>query len=184
MDICIVGIGKLGAAIAGNLVLLAEPGSKIVMCEPHQPNKRMAKAEFWDLIPVAKDRGLNLIWRDKPVKADTYIVTSGIPRKSSGTDKNELIGLNLGIVANVVKLLPNDKPIYIATNPPTEISKGVAKLGYLAKPLRKCTDDLRRKAGNATYLNRAVIDVKGYTSSTPGYAIARQVIKETMLNAN
>ena len=90
--------------------------------------------------------------------------------------KEELLGVNMGVVTEIAKWIPNTKPLYIATNPPNELATHLKKLGFDARPLRRCTDNLRRKAGDATYINRAVMDVKGYTFWTPGFACAREVM--------
>ena len=149
------------------------------MCEMHHMNKRKAKAEFWDLVPVAKATGNKLIWAEKPIVADKHIITAGRPRQDASQSKESLFGWNLGIVSEIVKHMhKTKKPIYIATNPPKEITLALKRQGYDTRELRTCTDQLRSKAGDLETLNSQVINGKGTTQFTPALAIAMEVMRE------
>jgi len=187
MKITIIGIGNLGSAIANALVLTQE-GLLLALYEPYKGNKARARAEWGDLYPVAVARGNKVLWeelrgRGKLHRADAYIITAGKPRDPKDTNKKEwmkrIYGENLGIVLDVVKRLPENPNLFVATNPPKEIVAKLREMGYRARELRTCTDRIRLRHApngfNRDTLNNLVIGGKGFTAFTPAYAIAREV---------
>jgi malate/lactate dehydrogenase len=177
--ITIIGVGNVGSGIAYSLLLLKK-GWHIALYEPHEPSQERAKAEYFDLLPVAKARGNELTFHHAlPKKTDAYVLTAGLPRKSVTQDKAALYDTNVSIVATIAKDIPEKTRIFVVTNPPKELAKFLMDKGYDAHPLRDCTDALRAKAGNAQFINNIVLSGKGYTSFTPGYAIAMEVVKNT-----
>jgi malate/lactate dehydrogenase len=172
MIYCIVGIGNLGASIAHHLILMAQPGTEVLLYEPYEPAKIRALGEYYDLLPVAHHRGITLEYRDEPpAEPAVCVVTCGRPRPDPSVTKAELYDMNLPLVKHALKGL-NPTALYIATNPPVELAAVVG-----GTPLRACTDDLRAACGDATTLNNAALSRKGHTAFTPGYAIAREVLR-------
>ena len=176
MKLCIVGIGNLGAAIA-NALLLRNEGLALTLYEPHSPSHARAKAEFYDLLPVARVTNNKLLFVDRLPANMPLIITAGIPRKSVNESKASLFGKNMGIVLSIVKDRPKQK-LFIATNPPIEISARLNELGYNAVECRKCTDHIRKRMNCIDDLNAFVLEHKGYTAFTPGIAIAERVMEE------
>jgi len=174
MKIAVIGIGKLGGALAYTL-LVNHSNNTIVLFEPHGENKVRANGEFWDLLPVANATGNKLLLAPTTPKADVYIVTSGKSRTNVKQKKEELLGLNLGIVCDCLRGASEKAMVYIATNPPKEICKGLERFGIKAKPLRACTDSLRGR--DAPRTNRRAFVGKGFTQWTPAFAMVKEIME-------
>lgn len=166
MKICIIGIGNIGAAIANALLLTSD--TEVYLYEPHEPSMKKAKAQFYDLLPIAEDRGVSLHFCESLPKADKYVITAGVPRTSSSQRKLALFAVNRIIVHNIAKEIQGET--YVVTNPPIEICDYLRGHGIDAKPIRKQVDEIRGGVPNGY-----VITHKGFTEYTPGYAIAKEI---------
>ena len=169
MNYEIIGIGRLGSAIAYTMMLLSK-GNTFCLREYYEQAHDKMVGEYYDLLPVAKATGNNLIVHTNQ-KPDAYIIAAGIPRTDARYEKHQLFYANYTIINEFLDQLPRGKPIFVATNPPVEICERLKYRGYDAIPLRKCTDDLR----NSQEHNEIVLKNKGFTQYTPAFAIATAI---------
>lgn len=176
MKIEIVGVGKVGSAIAYTL-LLTRFDFSLALTEPSDKFRERAFAEFYDLAPIADFHGIELSFSTKPsMDSDIYVIASGKPRQSKNESKEALFKDNWGIVQKVVKNIPKQARLYIVTNPPNRIASNLRFKGFKdVIPLRSCTDSLRGRIGNPERINELVLDGKGYTQYTPGWACADKI---------
>ncbi len=119
--ITMVGGGQIG----GNLALLAaqkELGDVIIFDIPRAEG--MVKGKALDLMQLRPHDGhdSNITgtsdWNDTK-ESDVYIITAGIPRKP-GMDREDLLGINLGIMKDVAKNIKEQSPnafVIVISNP-------------------------------------------------------------------
>ena len=119
--ITMVGGGQIG----GNLALLAaqkELGGVIIFDIPRAEG--MVKGKALDLMQLRPHDGhdSNITgtsdWNDTK-ESDVYIITAGIPRKP-GMDREDLLGINLGIMKDVAKNIKEQSPnafVIVISNP-------------------------------------------------------------------
>lgn len=176
----IIGVGRMGAGIAYSLMLMGS-GLELRLYEPHAPNKQLARAEFYDLMPVAVATGNDLCLLEYGTgNADYYVLCAGKPRTSSDTPKSDLLAENLAIAAKVMRPVPPAAWVFVVANPPKEIAEWLTQTGYLALPLRDATDMLRSACGDGKSMNTFVLDNKGYTHYTPAFACARAIMRHVV----
>jgi hypothetical protein len=181
MRIEVIGGGRMGAAIIYSMMLMAG-GLNIRLAEPHKPNRKRARAEYCDLLPVALATRNKLTFGfSVSSSSDCYIITAGLARKSPATTKEELFARNLPIALASAARIPKGKRIFIVSNPPKQLAARLNGAGWLrAVPLREETDKLRARAGDTKELNEFVLLNKGFTQFTPGFACAKAVLAASL----
>ena len=119
--ITLIGGGQIG----GNLALLAaqkELGDVIIFDIPN--SEGMVKGKALDLMQLRPHDGhdSNIVgtsnWKDTK-DTDVFIITAGIPRKP-GMDREDLLGINLGIMKNVASNIKEQAPnafVIVISNP-------------------------------------------------------------------
>jgi malate dehydrogenase len=121
MKVTIVGAGNVGASCA-DVISYRGIASEVVLLDIKEG---FAEGKAMDLMQCATNTGFNTqitgITNDysKTANSDVVVITSGIPRKP-GMTREELIGINAGIVKtvaeNVLKFSPNTI-IVVVSNP-------------------------------------------------------------------
>jgi len=176
----IIGMGKMGSAIAYSL-MLTKPNLHLILTEFHADHKKEAYAEYLDLKPVAisTDNFVEMApYIDRT--ADAYVLTAGVPRRHSKESKAGLAEQNIQIALKVCKDIPRRKPIFVVSNPPVQIARALREADWRKViALRQCTDTLRELTfrERATEANAFVLDNKGHTCWTPAYACAQAIAK-------
>jgi len=187
-EVTIVGMGRVGSAIANALLLLSK-GIHVNCIEPYRPNWKHALGEIYDLLPVAVATGNEFTWDNRvPSNSSIYVITSGKPRQSPKETKENLYWTNMPIVEKIMKDIPKDVPVFIVTNPPNIIAQTLRGNSPLcprwhAYPLRAVTDDVRAAGATAICmdgkeLNNETLRRKGFTQYTPGFACAQYILRE------
>jgi malate/lactate dehydrogenase len=175
----IIGMGRLGIAI-GNALMLIAKDNVICFYEPLVTNRLKAKnGEFLEMCMVAKATGNKVLFAKTMPASGVFIITAGVARKTSKDSKVGLFNTNVQIMGNLIKNINPRYDIFIATNPPNELSKFFNTKGYMSFPLRNCTDSLRRAVwGNEwnTY-NEIMLNTKGYTSYGAAIAIVNEILR-------
>ena len=104
MKVTIVGAGNVGATCA-DVISYRGIASEVVLLDIKEG---FAEGKALDIMQCATDTGFNTrvigVTNDysKTANSDVVVVTSGIPRKP-GMTREELIGINAGIVKSVVE---------------------------------------------------------------------------------
>ncbi len=121
MKVTIVGAGNVGATCA-DVISYRGIASEVVVLDIKEG---FAEGKAMDIMQCATNTGFNTqvtgITNDysKTANSDVVVITSGIPRKP-GMTREELIGINAGIVKsvvdNVLKLSPNTI-VVVVSNP-------------------------------------------------------------------
>jgi len=89
VNIAIVGIGNLGAAIANCLLLQYRRPAVCSLYEPQRASLARAKAELYELVMVARKTNNRIQFNDTmPQRCDKYIITTGVPRTSPSQKKD------------------------------------------------------------------------------------------------
>ncbi|KDN55008.1 malate dehydrogenase [Flavobacterium seoulense] len=121
MKVTIVGAGNVGATCA-DVISYRGIASEVVLLDIKQG---FAEGKALDIMQCATDTGFNTrvvgVTNDysKTANSDVVVVTSGIPRKP-GMTREELIGINAGIVKSVVENILEYSPetiIIVVSNP-------------------------------------------------------------------
>ena len=121
MKVTVIGAGAVGATAADNIAR-KEIADEVVLLDIKEG---YAEGKAMDLNQTASIEGFDtrIIGStndyDKTAKSDVIVVTSGIPRKP-GMSREELIGINAGIVRTVVSNALDASPkaiILIVSNP-------------------------------------------------------------------
>ena len=119
--ITLIGGGQIG----GNLALLAaqkELGDVVIFDIPNAEG--MVKGKALDLMQLCPHDGYDSNisgtsdWNDTN-NTDVFIITAGIPRKP-GMDREDLLGINLGIMKDVAKNIKEQAPnsfVIVISNP-------------------------------------------------------------------
>lgn len=121
MKVTIVGAGNVGASCA-EYIAIKEIASEVVILDIKEG---LAEGKALDLYQTATTLGFNTkitgITNDYSATAgsDVVVITSGVPRKP-GMTREELIGINAGIVKSVTEQLLEHSPntiIVVVSNP-------------------------------------------------------------------
>ena len=121
MKVTIVGAGNVGATCA-DVIAYRGIASEIVLLDIKEG---FAEGKALDIMQCATNTGFNTkvsgVTNDytKTANSDVVVVTSGIPRKP-GMTREELIGINAGIVKTVVENVLQHSPntiVVIVSNP-------------------------------------------------------------------
>ncbi|MFL9830799.1 malate dehydrogenase [Flavobacterium sp. ARAG 55.4] len=121
MKVTIVGAGNVGATCA-DVISYRGIASEVVLLDIKEG---FAEGKALDIMQCATDTGFNTrvigVTNDysKTADSDVVVVTSGIPRKP-GMTREELIGINAGIVKSVVENILKYSPdtiIVMVSNP-------------------------------------------------------------------
>jgi malate dehydrogenase len=123
MKVTVIGAGAVGATAADNIAR-KEIASEVVILDIKEG---FAEGKAMDLLQTASIEGFDSkiigVTNDyeKTAKSDVIVVTSGIPRKP-GMTREELIGINAGIVKTVVTnaLAVSPKAIIIIVSNPMD----------------------------------------------------------------
>ncbi|MBL6668893.1 MAG: malate dehydrogenase [Flavobacteriaceae bacterium] len=121
MKVTVVGAGNVGASCA-EYIALKRIASKVILLDI---KKGFAEGKALDLYQTATTLGFNTtiegVTNDYKATADSdvVVITSGIPRKP-GMTREELIGINAGIVKSVSESILEHSPnaiIVVVSNP-------------------------------------------------------------------
>jgi len=121
MKVTIVGAGNVGASCA-DVISYRGIASEVVLLDIKEG---FAEAKAMDIMQCATNTGFNTqlsgVTNDysKTANSDVVVITSGIPRKP-GMTREELIGINAGIVKSVVENVLVHSPntiVVVVSNP-------------------------------------------------------------------
>ena len=132
--VTVVGAGNVGATCA-NVLTLNEVANEVVLLDVKEG---FAEGKAMDIMQTAQLIGFDTVVTgvtndySKTANSDVVIITSGIPRKP-GMTREELIGVNAGIVKsvaeNVLKFSPNTFIIVVANPMDTMTYLALKSLG-------------------------------------------------------
>ena len=137
MKITVVGAGAVGASCA-EYIAIKNFASEVVLLDI---KKDFAEGKAMDLMQTASLNGFDTIITgstndySKTSDSDIAVITSGIPRKP-GMTRDELIGINAGIVKDVTENLLSYSPnvtLVIVSNPMDTMTYLVHKISNLPK---------------------------------------------------
>ena len=137
MKITVVGAGAVGASCA-EYIAMKDFASEVVLLDI---KKDFAEGKAMDLMQTASLNGFDTKITgstsdySKTADSDIAIITSGIPRKP-GMTRDELIGINAGIVKDVTENLLSYSPnviLVIVSNPMDTMTYLVHKITNLPK---------------------------------------------------
>ena len=121
MKVTIVGAGNVGASCA-DVISYRGIASEVVLLDIKEG---FAEGKAMDIMQCSSSTGFNTVVTgvtndySKTANSDVVVITSGIPRKP-GMTREELIGINAGIVKsvaeNVLKHSP-DTVLVVVSNP-------------------------------------------------------------------
>ena len=169
MKVTVVGAGAVGASCA-EYIAIKNFASEVVLLDIKEG---FAEGKAMDLMQTASlmgfDTKINGVTNDysKTADSDVCVITSGIPRKP-GMTREELIGINAGIVkdvsSNLIKYSPNTILI-IVSNPMDTMTYLVHKSTGLPKHkiigMGGALDSARFKYRLAEALEAPISDVDG-----------------------
>lgn len=137
MKVTIVGAGNVGASCA-DVISYRGIASEVVLLDIKEG---FAEGKAMDIMQCATNTGFNTMLSgvtndySKTANSDVVVITSGIPRKP-GMTREELIGINAGIVKsvaeNVLKYSPNSI-IVVVSNPMDTMTYLTSKITGLPK---------------------------------------------------
>ena len=137
MKVTIVGAGNVGASCA-DVISYRGIASEVVLLDIKEG---FAEGKAMDIMQCATNTGFNTkvsgVTNDytKTANSDVVVVTSGIPRKP-GMTREELIGINAGIVKTVVENVLKHSPntiVVIVSNPMDTMTYLALKISGLPK---------------------------------------------------
>ncbi len=137
MKVTIVGAGNVGASCA-DVISYRGIASEVVLLDIREG---FAEGKAMDIMQCATNTGFNTkvsgVTNDysKTANSDVVVITSGIPRKP-GMTREELIGINAGIVKSVVESLLKHSPkaiIIVVSNPMDTMAYLAHKVAGIAK---------------------------------------------------
>jgi malate dehydrogenase len=169
MKVTIVGAGNVGASCA-DVISYRGIASEVVLLDIKEG---FAEGKAMDLMQCATNTGFNTqisgVTNDysKTANSDVVVITSGIPRKP-GMTREELIGINAGIVKsvaeNILKFSPNTI-IVVVSNPMDTMTYLTLKATGLPKNriigMGGALDSSRFKYYLSKALNKPGNDVQG-----------------------
>jgi malate dehydrogenase len=170
MKVSVIGAGNVGASCA-EYIALNRIASEVVILDIKE---NFAEGKAMDLMQTATLNGFNTRISGstndyaKTANSDVVVITSGIPRKP-GMTREELIGINAGIVKtvteNVLKHSPN-AIIIVVSNPMDTMTYLALKESKLPKNriigMGGILDSSRFKYYLSQALNVPASDVQGY----------------------
>lgn len=169
MKVTVVGAGAVGASCA-EYIAIKDFASEVVLLDIKEG---FAEGKAMDLMQTASLNGFDTkitgITNDysKTAKSDICVITSGIPRKP-GMTREELIGINAGIVKTVCANLIEHSPetiIIVVSNPMDTMAYLVHKSTKLPKNriigMGGALDSARFKYRLAEALDAPISDVDG-----------------------
>lgn len=169
MKVTVVGAGAVGASCA-EYIAIKNFASEVVLLDIKEG---FAEGKAMDLMQTASLNGFDTkitgITNDysKTANSDVCVITSGIPRKP-GMTREELIGINAGIVKTVCKSLIENSPntiIIVVSNPMDTMAYLVHKSTNLHKSkiigMGGALDSARFKYRLAEALEAPISDVDG-----------------------
>ena len=169
MKITIVGAGAVGASCA-EYIAIKDFASEVVILDIKEG---FAEGKAMDLMQTASLNGFDTkivgVTNDysKTAESDIVVITSGIPRKP-GMTREELIGINAGIVKSVSSNLIEHSPntiIIVVSNPMDTMTYLVHKTSGLPKHriigMGGALDSARFKYRLAEALEAPISDVDG-----------------------
>ncbi|MDR1729550.1 MAG: malate dehydrogenase [Prevotellaceae bacterium] len=119
--VTVVGAGNVGATCA-NVLALNEVANEVVLLDVKEG---VAEGKAMDIMQTAQLIGFDTVVTgctndySKTANSDVVVITSGIPRKP-GMTREELIGVNAGIVKSVAESILKNSPnaiIIVVSNP-------------------------------------------------------------------
>lgn len=169
MKVTIVGAGNVGASCA-DVISYRGIASEVVLLDIKEG---FAEGKAMDIMQCATTTGFNTqvsgVTNDysKTANSDVVVITSGIPRKP-GMTREELIGINAGIVKsvaeNILKFSPNTI-IVVVSNPMDTMTYLTLKATGLSKNriigMGGALDSSRFKYYLSKALNKPANDVQG-----------------------
>jgi malate dehydrogenase len=169
MKVTVVGAGAVGASCA-EYIAIKNFASEVVLLDIKEG---FAEGKAMDLMQTASLNGFDTkitgVTNDysKTADSDICVITSGIPRKP-GMTREELIGINAGIVKDVSSNLVKNSPktiIIVVSNPMDTMAYLVHKTSGLAKNkiigMGGALDSARFKYRLAEALEAPISDVDG-----------------------
>ena len=169
MKITIVGAGAVGASCA-EYIAIKDFASEVVILDIKEG---FAEGKAMDLMQTASLNGFDTkivgVTNDysKTAESDIVVITSGIPRKP-GMTREELIGINAGIVKSVSSSLIEHSPttiVIVVSNPMDTMTYLVHKTSGLPKHriigMGGALDSARFKYRLAEALEAPISDVDG-----------------------
>ncbi len=169
MKVTVVGAGAVGASCA-EYIAIKNFASEVVLLDIKEG---FAEGKAMDLMQTASLNGFDTkitgVTNDysKTAGSDICVITSGIPRKP-GMTREELIGINAGIVKEVTSNLVKNSPktiIIVVSNPMDTMAYLVHKTSGLDKSkiigMGGALDSARFKYRLAEALDAPISDVEG-----------------------
>ena len=169
MKITVVGAGAVGASCA-EYIAIKDFASEVVLLDIKEG---LAEGKAMDLMQTASLNGFDSKITgttgdySKTAGSDIAVITSGIPRKP-GMTREELIGINAGIVRNVAQSLLEHSPdaiLIVVSNPMDTMTYLVHKITDIPKSriigMGGALDSARFKYRLAEALEAPISDVDG-----------------------
>lgn len=169
MKVTIVGAGNVGATCA-DVIAYRGIASEVVLLDIKEG---FAEGKALDIMQCASNTGFNTrvvgVTNDysKTAGSDVVVITSGIPRKP-GMTREELIGINAGIVKSVSESVLQYSPntiIVVVSNPMDTMTYLALKATGLPKNriigMGGALDSARFKTYLSLALDKPVNDIKG-----------------------
>ncbi|MFN6038907.1 MAG: malate dehydrogenase, partial [Bacteroidota bacterium] len=170
MKISVIGAGNVGASCA-EYIALNRFASEVVILDIKE---KFAEGKALDLMQTATLNGFNTRISgstndySKTANSDAVVITSGIPRKP-GMTREELIGINAGIVKNVTDNILKYSPnaiIIVVSNPMDTMTYLALKESKLPKQriigMGGILDSSRFKYYLSSAMNVPASDIQGY----------------------
>ncbi|MEC8257234.1 MAG: malate dehydrogenase [Bacteroidota bacterium] len=169
MKVTIVGAGNVGATCA-NAIAYQEMASEVVLLDIKEG---FAEGKALDMMQTATTLGFNTkivgTTSDykKTANSDVVVITSGVPRKP-GMTREELIGINAGIVKSVANQVLTHSPktvIVVVSNPMDTMTYLTLKATALPKQrvigMGGALDSSRFKTYLSLALDKSANDIHG-----------------------
>ncbi len=169
MKVTVIGAGNVGASCA-EYIAIRRIASEVVLLDIKEGT---AEGKALDLSQTATTLGFNTriigVTNDysKTMNSDVVVITSGIPRKP-GMTREELIGINAGIVKSVCDNVLKDSPnaiIIVVSNPMDTMTYLALKATGLPKNrvigMGGTLDSSRFKTYLSMALNKPANDIHG-----------------------
>ncbi len=170
MKVSVIGAGNVGATCA-EYIALNRIASEVVILDIKE---NFAEGKALDLMQTATLNGFNTRISgstndySKTANSDVVVITSGIPRKP-GMTREELIGINAGIVKNVTENVLKNSPnaiIVVVSNPMDTMTYLALKESKLPKNriigMGGILDSSRFKCYLSQALQAPASDIQGY----------------------
>ena len=184
MKVTIVGAGNVGATCA-DAIAYRRIASEIVLVDIREG---FAEGKALDIMQTQTTLGFNTKVTGstndytKTANSDVVVITSGIPRKP-GMTREELIGINAGIVKSVAESLLQHSPkaIFVIVSNPMDTmtyltfkSLGLPKSRIIG--MGGTLDSSRFKTYLSLALDKPANDIQGCCEYNHGHASSRHVV--------